>query len=81
MKKIYLVMMLMAGIMSLTACGKTAETAVATECTCKNCKCCTCNKDEEQSGIKVENAEDIFSQEKESEEASESLEIPHPRMK
>lgn len=74
MKKLYIGLLLSVMTLTLAACANTVETTSESECTCKNCKCCKC--DEEQSGIKVENAEDIFAQEKEAEETSEPVEIP-----
>lgn len=62
MKKLYLVMLLAAGMLSMTACARVVDAASASDCTCRNCKCCTCETDEE-SQVAVENAEDVFVQE------------------
>lgn len=76
MKKLYLVMLLVAGTLSLTACANVVDAAPANDCTCRNCKCCTCKTDGEESQVAVENAEDVFIQESESAIEAESVEEP-----
>lgn len=72
MKKKYVLGLLAVCMLALSACGKTVDTTSTDECTCKNCRCCTCEQEDEQVVVK---AEDVFAkQEPESQEAVQTEE-------
>ena len=56
MKKKYVLGMLAVCMLALSACGKTADTASVDECSCKHCRCCTCQQEEQV----VVNADEDF---------------------
>lgn len=74
MKKLYFVVLLASCVMSLSACTKVVDAAQADYCNCRNCKCCTCDKAEDDASVKVENAEEVFVQESADAEETKTVE-------
>ena len=74
MKKKYVIGMLATCMLALSACGKKEATVSTDECLCKQCKCCTCNQEQEDEQVVV-SAEEIFEGQSQDVVQSESLAV------
>ena len=74
MKKKCIIALLAVCMLALSACGKTVDTVTSDECTCKHCKCCTCDVEEDEDKVVV-NADDVFEQQSSEVVETESVEV------